>query len=240
MDAAHGQGRDGFGGHPWGGQSGLSGNGHVQRRVDAPFQRAGRRKGRLPPNIKEARKNSGHWQVSRELAANVVRFLLRMGRRACTSERRRWIVEPWRAGAWCLRSAARVATPVSFQSAGGCRPRNCTGNYRSAGINTGRGRSPTRICRGCASWRLGKTSRGHSFSTDLRVPLPLVGTNACIAPNSNGAAGNVWSAFTSETSQGLPSAGTMTFIIQLPGEARTALPAGGPGYLRPPSLADCG
>lgn len=76
------------------------------------------------------------------------------------------------------------------------------------------------------------------LSNDLRVPLPLVGTNACIALSSNGTAGNLWSAFTSETYQSLPSAGSLTYYHPETGEKRERkLPAGGRGYLRPPSLA---
>src|ERR1035441_8789483 len=65
-----------------------------------------------------------------------------------------------------------------------------------------------------------------------------VGTNGCIALSSNGTAGNLWSAFTSETYKMLPPAGSITYYHPETGEKREMnLPAGGRGYLRPPSLA---
>ncbi|MEO8370438.1 MAG: hypothetical protein ABI806_14735 [Candidatus Solibacter sp.] len=196
-------------------------------------------KGQLPLNIKEARKNSGYWQVSEELAANVVRFLLRMGD------------APTPANPSLDRGAVERERMVFAERCASCHsskypnppadadPGNCSGNYLECWNKYWAWTKSDAYLQGMRKLAAAEDfAKGNSFSTDLRVPLPLVGTNACIALSSNGAAGNVWSAFTSETYQGLPSAGNMTFYHPVTGEKRERpLPAGGPGYLRPPSLA---
>jgi hypothetical protein len=118
-------------------------------------------------------------------------------------------------------------------------PGNCTGNYLECWNKYWTWTKSDGYLEGMRRLAAAEDfAKKNSFSTDLRVPLPLVGTNACIALSNNGTAGNVWSAFTSETYQGLPSAGNLTFYHPVTGEKRErALPGGGPGYLRPPSLS---
>jgi len=75
------------------------------------------------------------------------------------------------------------------------------------------------------------------LSTDRRLPVSLVKTNASRALGSNSIAANVWEEFSSETYKGLPSSG----VIQVwnPFTRKTedlAMPAGGRGYYRPASL----
>ncbi len=75
------------------------------------------------------------------------------------------------------------------------------------------------------------------FSTDLRVPVTLLETNACSSLATNALAGDIWDNFSSSTYKSLPSVGTITVHHPLTGEPRTyAMPAGGRGYIRPPSL----
>src|ERR1035441_3411769 len=86
-------------------------------------------------------------------------------------------------------------------------------------------------CASCHSSKFPPPPPDAYLSTDLRVPLPLVGTNACIALSSSGTAGNLWSAFTSETYKMLPPAGSITYYHSETGEKREMkLPAGGRGY----------
>lgn len=75
------------------------------------------------------------------------------------------------------------------------------------------------------------------LSTDRRLPVTLVGTNAARALGSNGIAGSMWEEFTSKTYKDLPSAGTMQIwnpFRRQPEDVK--LPAGGRGYYRPPTL----
>jgi len=75
------------------------------------------------------------------------------------------------------------------------------------------------------------------FSTDLRVPITLLETNACSSLATNALAGDIWDNFSSSTYKNLPSVGTITVHHPLTGEPRSyPMPAGGRGYIRPPSL----
>jgi len=75
------------------------------------------------------------------------------------------------------------------------------------------------------------------LSTDLRVPVTLLQTNACSPLATNAIAGNIWDNFSSQTYKELPSVGTITVHHPITGEPRTyQMPAGGRGYIRPASL----
>jgi len=75
------------------------------------------------------------------------------------------------------------------------------------------------------------------LSTDLRIPVTLLQTNACSPLATNAIGGNIWDNFSSQTYKDLPSAGSITWYQPYTGEARTMqLPAGGRGYTRPASL----
>ncbi len=78
---------------------------------------------------------------------------------------------------------------------------------------------------------------GNYLSTDLRVPVTLLGTNACSPLATNAIAGNIWDNFSSQTYKDLPSVGTIKVNDPLTGEERDyKMPAGGRGYTRVPSL----
>ncbi len=75
------------------------------------------------------------------------------------------------------------------------------------------------------------------LSTDLRVPVTLLQTNACSPLASNATAGNIWDNFSSQSYKDLPSVGNITWYHPITGEQKTyTMPAGGRGYTRPPSL----
>jgi hypothetical protein len=75
------------------------------------------------------------------------------------------------------------------------------------------------------------------LSTDTRVPVTLLRTNACSPLATNAIRGNIWNDFSSETYKNLPSVGDITYYHPYTGEPRTYhMPAGGRGYTRPPSL----
>lgn len=75
------------------------------------------------------------------------------------------------------------------------------------------------------------------LSTDQRVPVTLLRTNACSPLATNAIGGNIWDNFSSQTYKDLPSAGRITVYHPYTGEPGTYnLPAGGRGYTRPPSL----
>jgi hypothetical protein len=92
--------------------------------------------------------------------------------------------------------------------------------------------------------------RGNYLSTDFRVPVTLVGTNACRALGTNALTGQMWEDFASESYRKLPSVGAIRFWNPYRGakgewdrfepQHRTPPGAppggGGPGYYRVPTL----
>lgn len=75
------------------------------------------------------------------------------------------------------------------------------------------------------------------LSTELRVPVTLLETNACSPLATNGIGGNIWDNFTSQSYKDLPSVGSITVVHPYTGEPRQyQMPAGGRGYTRPASL----
>lgn len=75
------------------------------------------------------------------------------------------------------------------------------------------------------------------LSTELRIPSPLLETNACSPLATNAIAGDIWNDFSSSSYKGLPSVGTVTVHHPYTLEPRPyEMPAGGRGYTRPASL----
>ena len=75
------------------------------------------------------------------------------------------------------------------------------------------------------------------LSTELRIPVTLLQTNACSPLATNALGDNIWDNFSSRSYKDLPSVGTITWYHPYTGEAKSyVMPAGGRGYTRPPSL----
>jgi hypothetical protein len=75
------------------------------------------------------------------------------------------------------------------------------------------------------------------LSTDLRVPVTLLETNACSPLATNAIGGNIWDNFSSQSYKDLPSVGEITIYDPFTGVPKQyKMPAGGRGYTRPPSL----
>lgn len=79
--------------------------------------------------------------------------------------------------------------------------------------------------------------KDNILSTEVRVPVTLLETNACSALATNAIAGNIWDNFSSHSYKTLPAVGTITVHNPFTGEPRQyVMPGGGRGYTRPPSL----
>lgn len=78
----------------------------------------------------------------------------------------------------------------------------------------------------------------HNYlSTDLRIPVTLLETNAGSPLATNAIAGDIWNDFSSSTYKQLPSVGEITVHHPITGDPYPyAMPAGGRGYTRVPSL----
>jgi hypothetical protein len=75
------------------------------------------------------------------------------------------------------------------------------------------------------------------LSTDARIPVTLLRTNACSPLGTNAIRGNIWDNFSSQTYKNLPSVGNVT--VQDPFTAdrwQFEMPGGGLGFTRVPSL----
>ncbi|HLH36838.1 MAG TPA: hypothetical protein VKX41_19350 [Alloacidobacterium sp.] len=79
--------------------------------------------------------------------------------------------------------------------------------------------------------------KDNYLSTDMRVPVTLLQTNACSPLATNAIRGNIWDNFSSQTYKDLPSVGTITVYDPFTGQpSQYTMPAGGRGYTRPASL----
>jgi hypothetical protein len=75
------------------------------------------------------------------------------------------------------------------------------------------------------------------LSTDIRVPVTLLHTNACSPLATNAIANNIWDNYSSQSYKSLPSVGTIRWYDPYTGEPHSyVMPAGGRGYTRVPSL----
>ena len=78
---------------------------------------------------------------------------------------------------------------------------------------------------------------GNFLSSELRVPVTLLGINACSPLATNAIRGNIWDNFSSQSYKQLPSVGSIKVRHPVTGaEYDYPLPAGGRGYIRPASL----
>jgi hypothetical protein len=79
--------------------------------------------------------------------------------------------------------------------------------------------------------------KDNYLSTEVRVPVTLLKTNACSPLATNALGNNIWDNFSSQSYKDLPSVGEITWFHPVTGDRRTyKMPAGGRGYTRPPSL----
>jgi cytochrome c2 len=78
---------------------------------------------------------------------------------------------------------------------------------------------------------------GNYLSTDARVPVTVLQTNACSPLATNAIAGNIWDNFSSASYKSLPSVGAITVYNPFTGKPMPyQMPGGGRGYSRVPSL----
>lgn len=79
--------------------------------------------------------------------------------------------------------------------------------------------------------------QGNYLSSDARIPVTLLRTNACSPLATNAIGGNIWDNFSSQSYKQLPSVGSLTMYDPFDGAPFVyKMPAGGRGYTRVPSL----
>lgn len=78
---------------------------------------------------------------------------------------------------------------------------------------------------------------GNYLSDDRRYSIKELGVNANSPSASNAMRGHIWNDFSSETYKSLPSVGTINAVNPVTGAPiQFKMPAGGPGYVRTPTL----
>ena len=200
-----------------------------------------------PIEIAVAQKNSAYWQATEAQTPAMALFFLRHGRpdRLADAPGGAAYLTRGRGRARARQDRVRRALrPLPFEQGAGAGRRRRPGrlrrpNYlqcwnRLLGVDQDRRVQGSRC--GRSSWPPDFLD-GNYLSTELRVPVTLLQTNACSPLATNAIAGNIWDNFSSQTYKDLPSVGTITVHHPFTGEPRDyQMPAGGRGYTRPPSL----
>jgi hypothetical protein len=199
-----------------------------------------------PIKIADARKNSSYWDATEAQTPDMALFFLKStaahklkdapgGRNYLTTDAAKLL----RGKEVFAERCARCHSSKLPKSAVGLDPHGCAG--------------PGYLDCWNAYWQWTKTEEfkkemreivkaddfldDNFLSTDVRVPVTLLETNACSPLATNAIEGNIWDNFSSRSYKDLPSVGTITVHHPLTGEARPyAMPAGGRGYTRPATL----
>ncbi len=109
----------------------------------------------------------------------------------------------------------------------------------SAGANTGPGPRPTSTRPRCSEIVQAPDFLDDNYlSTDFRVPVTLLQTNACSPLATNAIDDNIWDNFSSQTYKSLPSVGTVTVHDPITGEPSEYRNAGRRSRLHARAVAD--
>jgi hypothetical protein len=199
-----------------------------------------------PIEIATAEKNSVYWRATEAGTPNMARFLLKAGqpdRLADAPGGKQHLTADdavlTRGKTVFAETCARCHSSKLPEEARAKMPDGCSGpDYRTCWKNY---------------WIYTKTAEfkakmrdtvakpdfleDNYLSTEARVPVTLLRTNACSPLATNAIRGNIWDNFSSSTYKSLPSVGKIT--VQDPFTAERwqyTMPGGGRGFTRVPSL----
>jgi hypothetical protein len=182
-------------------------------------------KRQTPLEVAVARRNSVYWLATEARLENVARYFFRAARPHRLAD------AP--GGLAYLTADPAVVTRGKLVFAARCA--RCHSSKQP----------PPEIARGSAAygeWMRQEVLKpdfreGNFLSTDARIPVSDVKTNACAALATNAIRGHVWDNFSSETYKSLPGVAPIAIRHPLDGTPTTHLmPGGGRGYYRVPSL----
>ena len=203
-------------------------------------------KGVTPIPITTANKNSVYWQVTQQQTPSTALFFLKttqphhlkdapggaqiLAKNAALLNRGKTVFAER-----CARChSSKIPTPAAGLDPDGCSGKeylNCWNKYWDW-TKTEDFKSKMRAI----VYRTDFLDNNY-LSTDQRVPVTLLQTNACSPLATNAIGGNVWDNFSSQTYKDLPSVGQITVYHPYTGEPMAyTMPAGGRGYTRPASL----
>ncbi len=199
-----------------------------------------------PIRIADARKNSTYWQATEQQTLNLAKFFLRTtaphrladapGGDAYLNHtpeqlHRGKVVFAER----CARChSSKLPAFARLDEGGGCSGENylqCWNEYWA--------RSKTEEFRAQMRGIVLREDflEGNYLSSELRIPVSLLQTNACSPLASNAIRDNIWDNFSSDTYKSLSRVNEITIHDPLTGSASAYQPAGGGrGYTRPASL----
>jgi hypothetical protein len=199
-----------------------------------------------PIEIAVANKNSAYWEATEAQTPDMALFLLKGssahllkdapgGQAYLTKDEAKLQHGKIVFAERCARChSSKIPTPAPGLDPGGCSGKNymdCWNKYW-AWTKTDDFKSKMRAI------VLQKDFLENNYlSTDQRVPVTLLQTNACSPLATNAIAGNIWDNFSSQTYKDLPSVGSINVYDPFTGAvSQYQMPAGGRGYTRPASL----
>jgi hypothetical protein len=199
-----------------------------------------------PIEIEVAEKNSAYWRATEMQTPDLARFFL-----ASTDPHH---LKDAPGGSGYLTASAATLQRGKVVFAERCaRCHSSKGPALPAGLDLENANGPNYLTKWNEYWAWTRTDdfkgkmrpivladdflKDNFLSTELRVPITLLGVNACSPLATNAIRNNIWDNFSSESYKQLPSVGTIKIRHPVTGaESDYPMPAGGRGYLRPASL----
>jgi mono/diheme cytochrome c family protein len=199
-----------------------------------------------PIPLETAQKNSVYWLATEMQSPNMARFLL-------AGSDPHWLKDA-PAGADYLKDDAATLERGRIVFADRCaRCHSSKLPPLPAGLDLENANGPAYLTAWNTFWGWTKTAAfktemremvlrddfiaNNYLSNELRVPITLLGINACSPLATNAIRNNIWDNFASESYKTLPAVGTIKIRHPMNGkELDYALPGGGRGYIRPASL----
>jgi hypothetical protein len=199
-----------------------------------------------PILIADARQNSSYWQATEAQTPDLARFFL-----VTTSPHR--LKDAPGGAAYLTNDAAKLARGKVVFAETCARCHSSKLPAPAPGVDPGGCSGPGYLDCWNRYWSWTRTAEfkrqmrqivladdflaDNFLSSELRVPVTLLQTNACSPLATNAIEGNIWDNFSSRTYKDLPAVGTITVHDPFTGDPRPyAMPPGGRGYTRPASL----
>ena len=199
-----------------------------------------------PIEIDVAEKNSNYWRATEMQTPNMARFFL-------ASTDPHYLKDAPGGRSYQTESAATLQRGKVVFAERCARCHSSKGPDLPAGLDLENANGPNYLTAWNEYWRWTKSDdfkskmrpivladdflQNNFLSTELRVPITLLGINACSPLGTNAIRGNIWDNFSSESYKQLPSVGTIKVRHPVTGaESDYVMPAGGRGYIRPASL----
>ena len=199
-----------------------------------------------PIKIKDARKNSSYWEATEAQTPNMALFFLKTtgphklkdapgGEKYLTPDASILLRGKEVFAERCARCHSSKLPP----SVQGMDPHGCAGpGYLDCWNKYWNSTKTAEFKQAMKQIVLANDFLANNFlSTDARIPVTLLETNACSPLATNAIENNIWDNFSSQSYKELPSVGTITVHHPITGEPRPyQMPAGGRGYTRVTSL----